>query len=203
MFRTTIHIPLGSESGKCTIELPMSAFEDGQGDEASEERIAAFSSKITAAVLKTAREMTAFKNAAKRAREEEAVSQTPRRIVKKERLDTIPNDLETQGTGTVAPPVKQDMIEIVLHDWEMSFPIRLARTTRLSRAFAAFCSVKGRSISTLRFLYETQRIQGHETPESVSLVSEFLHAEENQANSVQLEMEDGDVIYVHTEQRGS
>lgn len=50
--KTSIELPLGHRSAECIVKVPITAFED------DEEQIAAFNSKITAAVLKVAREAT-------------------------------------------------------------------------------------------------------------------------------------------------
>ncbi|KAF0403926.1 ubiquitin-like protein [Gigaspora margarita] len=62
---------------------------------------------------------------------------------------------------------------------EMFFKIK--RTTQLKKLMDAFCERQGKAFNSLRFLYDGERVQPHNTP-------------------LELEMEDGDAIDVMVEQ---
>ena len=169
MFKTTVQIPIGSEFGQCTIELPLKAFSDAKSDDESEERMTAFSSKVTVAVLKVAREMTTTQKPDKRAREDEVDSQPPRSI-KKERLDAelrahvppevgMPNTTESKGN---------DKIRLQLQDWSRTMEIIVSRHSTFGKVLKAFAVEKGRSPTTLRMIFNCQRIYQNDTPDSVS-----------------------------------
>ena len=170
MFKSSFQIPLGSETGQITIELPMAAFpneENDQNDGGSEERVAAFSSKITASVLKLAKETVETRRPAKRSREESPDPDSPRSS-KKERLDVDSDSSVLQVTATEASAVGQNNIVIELRDWERPVKLKLARTAKFWKTFETFSMIKGRDICTLRFYCEGARVQHNDTPESVS-----------------------------------
>jgi len=57
------------------------------------------------------------------------------------------------------------------------------RTTPIKKLMDAYCERQGKSLNSLRFLYDGERVQSHNTP-------------------AELEMEDGDAIDVMVEQIG-
>ncbi|CAH1766829.1 19720_t:CDS:2 [Entrophospora sp. SA101] len=60
---------------------------------------------------------------------------------------------------------------------------RIKRTTQLKKLMDAYCERQGKSLASLRFLYDGDRVQSHNTP-------------------ADLDMEDGDSIDVMVEQLG-
>ena len=206
MFKSSFQIPLGSEAGQITIELPMAAFqndEKDQNDGGSEDPLAAFSSKITASVLKLAKETVEARRPAKRTREESPGPDSPRSS-KKKRLDADSDSSVLQATTIEeASAMKQNNIVIELRDWERSVSFRLAPTTELRKAFQTFSRMKGRDISTLRFYHDGAKARHDDTPDSVSGRLKSLHPIERKTNHSQLAIEDGDVINVYTNQTGS
>jgi hypothetical protein len=46
---------------------------------------------------------------------------------------------------------------------------KIKRTTPFNKLMAAYCSRQGKAQSTLRFLYDGDRLSGDETPEDVFL----------------------------------
>ncbi|QPG77324.1 SUMO protein smt3 [Brettanomyces nanus] len=82
------------------------------------------------------------------------------------------------------PKQEQDThINLKVTDGSSEVFFKIKRTTPLKRLMDAFCKRQGKSIESLRFLYEGQRLTADSTPES-------------------LDMEDGDLIEAHREQVG-
>ncbi|CAH0047930.1 unnamed protein product [Clonostachys solani] len=84
--------------------------------------------------------------------------------------------------GTPAAPSAEHLnIKVSDNNNEIFFKIK--RTTKLEKLMTAFCERQGKSISSVRFLFEGTRVQPSDTPEA-------------------LEMTDGDQLDVHQEQVG-
>ncbi|KAL1922628.1 uncharacterized protein VTP21DRAFT_10167 [Calcarisporiella thermophila] len=80
------------------------------------------------------------------------------------------------------PDVEHINIKVVGSDHnEVYFKIK--RTTPLKRLMTAYCERQGKSLNSVRFLYDGERIQPENTPE-------------------ELEMENGDTLDVMIEQIG-
>uniref|UniRef100_A0A1D1XS33 Small ubiquitin-related modifier n=1 Tax=Anthurium amnicola TaxID=1678845 RepID=A0A1D1XS33_9ARAE len=73
-------------------------------------------------------------------------------------------------------------LKVVGNDHNEVF-FKIKRTTQLKKLMDAYCERQGKSLSSLRFLYDGERVQSHNTPQ-------------------ELEMEDGDAIDVMVEQIG-
>ncbi|KAJ9157308.1 hypothetical protein NKR23_g134 [Pleurostoma richardsiae] len=72
-------------------------------------------------------------------------------------------------------------IKVTDNNNEVFFKIK--RSTKLEKLMNAFCDRQGKSLSSVRFLFEGQRVQPFDTPDT-------------------LEMQDGDTLEVHQEQVG-
>ncbi|KAI1845631.1 hypothetical protein JX265_005321 [Neoarthrinium moseri] len=72
-------------------------------------------------------------------------------------------------------------IKVTDNNNEVFFKIK--RTTKLEKLMNAFCERQGKNLSSVRFLFEGQRVQPTDTPET-------------------LEMQDSDCLEVHQEQVG-
>jgi len=80
------------------------------------------------------------------------------------------------------PPAGEHLnIKVTDNNNEVFFKIK--RSTKLDKLMSAFCDRQGKNINSVRFLFEGQRVQGTDTPDS-------------------LEMQDGDTLEVHQEQVG-
>ncbi|OAA59638.1 ubiquitin-like modifier [Niveomyces insectorum RCEF 264] len=98
--------------------------------------------------------------------------------------NNTPNHADNGGDGSGAPapaPVEHLNIKVTDNNNEVFFKIK--RTTKLEKLMAAFCERQGKSMSSVRFLFDGQRVQLSDTPES-------------------LEMQDSDTLEVHQEQLG-
>jgi len=82
-----------------------------------------------------------------------------------------------------AADASRDHLNIKVTDNQNEVFFKIKRTTRLEKLMNAFCEKQGKSLATVRFLFEGQRVQKDDTPDS-------------------LEMQDGDTLEVHQEQLG-
>lgn len=95
-----------------------------------------------------------------------------------------PNGSPSQpgGAEPPAPPTSEHLnIKVTDNNNEVFFKIK--RSTKLEKLMTAFCERQGKSLSSVRFLFEGQRVQPQDTPDT-------------------LEMQDGDTLEVHQEQVG-
>jgi len=68
--------------------------------------------------------------------------------------------------GDAAPPAEHLNIKVTDNNNEVFFKIK--RSTKLEKLMNAFCERQGKSVSSVRFLFEGQRVQATDTPETVS-----------------------------------
>ncbi|KAK1769918.1 ubiquitin-related domain-containing protein [Phialemonium atrogriseum] len=85
------------------------------------------------------------------------------------------------GQGDAPAPVEHLNIKVTDNNNEVFFKIK--RSTKLEKLMLAFCERQGKSPNSVRFLFEGQRVQPTDTPDT-------------------LEMTDGDTLEVHQEQVG-
>jgi small ubiquitin-related modifier len=132
--------------------------------------------------------------------------------------------------GAPEPPVNSEHLNIKVSDNNNEVFFKIKRTTKLEKLMSAFCERQGKSLNSVRFLFEGTRVQPTDTPEAVSSphscsLSEsayaFSHPKplchppapiiESRCDSkkkaelmqpFQLEMQDGDQLDVHQEQVG-
>ncbi|KAF2083579.1 ubiquitin-like protein-like protein SMT3 [Saccharata proteae CBS 121410] len=82
-----------------------------------------------------------------------------------------------------APPQQTEHLNIKVTDGNNEVFFKIKRTTALKKLMDAFCERQGKSPTSVRFLFEGQRVNAADNPDS-------------------LEMNDGDVLEVHQEQIG-
>ncbi|KAH9887803.1 ubiquitin family protein [Xylariomycetidae sp. FL2044] len=87
------------------------------------------------------------------------------------------------GDRPEAPAGDAQHLNIKVTDNNNEVFFKIKRTTKLDKLMTAFCERQGKSVDTVRFLFEGQRVQKSDTPDS-------------------LEMADGDTLEVHQEQVG-
>jgi hypothetical protein len=66
-----------------------------------------------------------------------------------------------------APPVEHLNIKVTDNNNEVFFKIK--RSTQLKKLMDAFCDRQGKQMSTVRFLFDGQRVRPDDTPDGVSL----------------------------------
>ncbi|KAL1883846.1 hypothetical protein VTK73DRAFT_7634 [Phialemonium thermophilum] len=91
-----------------------------------------------------------------------------------------PDSASPQQADNAAAPEHLN-IKVTDNNNEVFFKIK--RSTKLEKLMLAFCERQGKSLNSVRFLFEGQRVQPTDTPDT-------------------LEMQDGDTLEVHQEQVG-
>ncbi|MCJ1308136.1 hypothetical protein MMC25_001788 [Agyrium rufum] len=84
------------------------------------------------------------------------------------------------GAGPAAPA---EHLNIKVTDSNNEVFFKIKRTTQLKKLMDAFCDRQGKSPTSVRFLFDGQRVQPGDTPDT-------------------LDMNDGDTLEVHQEQIG-
>ncbi|KAK4130414.1 ubiquitin-like protein [Trichocladium antarcticum] len=77
----------------------------------------------------------------------------------------------------------QEHLNIKVTDNNNEVFFKIKRNTKLEKLMTAFCERQGKALASVRFLFEGQRVQPTDTPDT-------------------LEMQDGDTLEVHQEQVG-
>ncbi|PSR91959.1 ubiquitin-related domain-containing protein [Coniella lustricola] len=86
-----------------------------------------------------------------------------------------------QENGSPRETVPQEHLNIKVTDNNNEVFFKIKRSTKLEKLMNAFCERQGKTLQSVRFLFEGQRVQQTDTPDS-------------------LEMTDGDTLEVHQEQ---
>lgn len=121
------------------------------------------------------------------------------------------NETNTSADQQEAAPSSEHLnIKVTDNNNEVFFKIK--RSTKLEKLMNAFCERQGKSINSVRFLFEGSRVQTADTPDTVRLFpiprrpasSACLDGQSmlTPPNPGQLEMQDGDTLEVHQEQVG-
>ncbi|KOS21072.1 Ubiquitin-like protein SMT3 [Escovopsis weberi] len=93
------------------------------------------------------------------------------------------SDKEGQGSGHDSAPPPPEHLNIKVTDNSNEVFFKIKRLTKLEKLMHAFCERQGKSMSSVRFLFDGTRVQPTDTP-------------------ADLEMADGDTLEVHQEQVG-
>ncbi|KAJ9130796.1 hypothetical protein NKR19_g9756 [Coniochaeta hoffmannii] len=94
-----------------------------------------------------------------------------------------PESPNNNGGGGDAPPAAPEHLNIKVTDNNNEVFFKIKRNTKLEKLMLAFCERQGKTLQSVRFLFEGQRVQPSDTPDT-------------------LEMADGDTLEVHQEQVG-
>lgn len=84
--------------------------------------------------------------------------------------ENTPNHADDTGAP---PPVEHLNIKVTDNNNEVFFKIK--RTTKLEKLMSAFCDRQGKSLNSVRFLFEGQRVQPSDTPDSVGSLPAQLY----------------------------
>ncbi|KAI1503200.1 ubiquitin family protein [Biscogniauxia marginata] len=93
------------------------------------------------------------------------------------------NDSGSPAGERPEAPAGAEHLNIKVTDNNNEVFFKIKRTTKLEKLMTAFCERQGKNVESVRFLFEGQRVQKTDTPDS-------------------LEMADGDTLEVHQEQVG-
>ncbi|KAK2593581.1 SUMO protein smt3 [Conoideocrella luteorostrata] len=80
-------------------------------------------------------------------------------------------------------PVSSEHLNIKVTDNNNEVFFKIKRSTKLEKLMTAFCERQGKTLNSVRFLFDGSRVQPADTPDA-------------------LEMQDGDTLEVHQEQVG-
>ncbi|KKY37178.1 putative ubiquitin-like modifier [Diaporthe ampelina] len=80
-------------------------------------------------------------------------------------------------------PAQTEHLNIKVTDNNNEVFFKIKKSTKLEKLMGAFCERQGKTVNSVRFLFEGQRVQPNDTPDT-------------------LEMQDGDTLEVHQEQVG-
>ncbi|KAI1432006.1 ubiquitin family protein [Xylaria sp. CBS 124048] len=93
------------------------------------------------------------------------------------------NDSGSPSGERPEAPAGGEHLNIKVTDNNNEVFFKIKRSTKLEKLMTAFCERQGKNVESVRFLFEGQRVQKTDTPDS-------------------LEMTDGDTLEVHQEQVG-
>lgn len=80
---------------------------------------------------------------------------------------------QSPGDGQAPPPNTEHLnIKVTDNNNEVFFKIK--RSTKLEKLMTAFCERQGKSLNSVRFLFDGTRVQPTDTPDAVCLVSPLL-----------------------------
>jgi len=71
-------------------------------------------------------------------------------------------------TAPADGPAAPEHLNIKVTDNNNEVFFKIKRNTKLDKLMTAFCERQGKASSSVRFLFEGQRVQGTDTPDSVS-----------------------------------
>ncbi|KAH8788486.1 ubiquitin-related domain-containing protein [Diaporthe sp. PMI_573] len=87
------------------------------------------------------------------------------------------------GAERQEAPAQTEHLNIKVTDNNNEVFFKIKKSTKLEKLMGAFCERQGKNVTSVRFLFEGQRVQPNDTPDT-------------------LEMQDGDTLEVHQEQVG-
>lgn len=73
---------------------------------------------------------------------------------------------QNDSAGAAGPGSEHLNIKVTDNNNEVFFKIK--RSTKLEKLMSAFCERQGKTLSSVRFLFEGQRVQPQDTPDTVS-----------------------------------
>lgn len=126
--------------------------------------------------------------------------------------DNADNGSPPQQEAAAGDATEHLNIKVTDNNNEVFFKIK--RSTKLQKLMTAFCHRQGKSENSVRFLFEGQRVQPTDTPDTVGCCLAALsrviladagnleHSTNLDSFHPQLEMQDGDTLEVHQEQVG-
>ena len=83
------------------------------------------------------------------------------------------NESGSPAGGDAPAPPEHLNIKVTDNNNEVFFKIK--RSTKLEKLMTAFCERQGKSLQSVRFLFEGQRVQPTDTPDTVSSAALCLH----------------------------
>lgn len=81
------------------------------------------------------------------------------------------NESGSPGAERSEAPAGGEHLNIKVTDNNNEVFFKIKRSTKLERLMTAFCERQGKNVDSVRFLFEGQRVQKTDTPDSVSSVA--------------------------------
>ncbi|KAK9474784.1 ubiquitin-related domain-containing protein [Dipodascopsis tothii] len=91
--------------------------------------------------------------------------------------------IKPEGSGAEGAPASTEHLNIKVTDNNNEVYFRIRKSTQLKKLIDTFCERQGKSRSSVRFLYDGERVNESDTPDALG-------------------MQDGDTLEVHQEQIG-
>jgi small ubiquitin-related modifier len=79
-----------------------------------------------------------------------------------------PQSPADQSIGADAPEAQPEHLNIKVTDNNNEVFFKIKRNTKLEKLMMAFCERQAKSLNSVRFLFDGQRVQPTDTPETVS-----------------------------------
>jgi small ubiquitin-related modifier len=74
--------------------------------------------------------------------------------------------------GPEMPPQATEHLNIKVTDNNNEVFFKIKRSTKLEKLMTAFCERQGKTLASVRFLFEGQRVQPTDTPDTVSHIED-------------------------------
>jgi hypothetical protein len=74
--------------------------------------------------------------------------------------------------GQDAPPPATEHLNIKVTDNNNEVFFKIKRSTKLEKLMNAFCDRQGKQLSTVRFLFDGQRVRPEDSPDTVSALTD-------------------------------
>jgi hypothetical protein len=76
---------------------------------------------------------------------------------------------QSPNGGHDAPPPPTEHLNIKVTDNNNEVFFKIKRSTKLEKLMNAFCDRQGKQLSTVRFLFDGQRVRPEDSPDTVSI----------------------------------
>lgn len=83
------------------------------------------------------------------------------------------DDRKSPSAERPEPPANSEHLNIKVTDNNNEVFFKIKRSTKLEKLMTAFCERQGKSMSSVRFLFEGTRVQPGDTPDAVSFFSDL------------------------------
>lgn len=115
-----------------------------------------------------------------------------------------PETIGDVGKAEEGGPQQSEHLNIKVTDNSNEVFFKIKRTTQLKKLMDVFCERQGKSPQTVRFMFDGQRVNATDNPDTVHTSSLLLgfNVLGSPTKCEQLEMQDGDTVEVYSEQIG-
>ena len=107
---------------------------------------------------------------------------------------------DNEQNGAAENPAGSEHLNIKVTDGNNEVFFKIKRTTKLDKLMKAFCERQGKDSTTVRFLFDGDKVVEGDTPEKVRMMPLEIH--HSILTKLKLDMNDGDTLEVFQEQIG-